>query len=327
MQITLPTKAKVTKLGDNKAAFEIEECYPGYGLTLGNSFRRVLLSSLPGAAITGVKIKGIKHEFSTIPYVLEDVIQIILNLKQIRFKLHTDQPVQPIKVFVKAKGEKEVKAADIKTTAELEVVNRDAHIATLTDKKAELEMEMIVEPGLGYGAVEQRKKEKIEIGQIAIDAIFTPVRKVTYEVEPMRVGDRTDYNRLRINIETDGSITPEEAFTKAAQILVNHFQIFTVLGEEKKEKAKKKTKGEQEKRGKKKEKEKEKEKEDLTKIKIEDLKLSTRTINLLNEAGLKTVGGLVRKKEEDLMTIEGMGAKGIKEIKKVLGRLGLTLKS
>ncbi|OGZ33707.1 MAG: DNA-directed RNA polymerase subunit alpha [Candidatus Portnoybacteria bacterium RIFCSPLOWO2_12_FULL_39_9] len=314
--ITLPAKPKITKLGKNQAAFEIEGCYPGYGLTLGNSFRRVLLSSIAGAAITGVKIKDVKHEFFSIPHVIEDVIQIILNLKQIRFKLHkTDEPT---KAFLKVKGEKEVKAIDIKTTAELEVITPDIHIASLTDKKAELEMEMTIEPGLGYLPVEQRKKEKIEVGQIAIDAIFTPVRKVTYNVEPMRVGDRTDYNRLRINIETDGSISPEDAFKTAAQILISHFQIFTVFKEEEKIKV--------EKESKKKIKEKDK-KEDVSKVKIEDLKLSNRTLNALSKADLKTAGILVKKREKDLAAIEGLGAKGVKEIKKVLGRLGLTLKS
>lgn len=315
MQITLPTKPKIIKRGENQAIFEIEGCYPGYGLTLGNSFRRVLLSSLPGAAITSVKTKGVKHEFSTIPYVVEDMIQIILNLKQIRFKLYSDEPAR---AFLKIKGEKEVKAADIKTTAELEVVNPAVHIATLTNKKAELEMEITVESGLGYLPAEQQKKEKIEIGQIAIDAIFTPVKKVTYNVEPMRVGDRTDYNRLRIDIETDGSLSPEKAFKKAAQILVDHFQIFTALGKEEKKLVKKEVKKKFE----------EKEvKEDIAKIKIEDLKLSTRVFNALSEVGLKMAGNLAKKREEDLLAVEGLGAKGVKEIKKVLGRLGLTLKS
>ena len=153
--ILLPNPPKVIKKGENRAIFEIENCYPGYGMTLGNALRRVLLSSLPGAAIVGVKIKGVNHEFSTIPHVLEDVIQIILNLKQIRFKLYTDEPV---KLTLKAKGEKEVKASDIKLTSDVEIVNKDAHIATLTDKKAELEMEIEVEKGLGYVPVEQRKK-------------------------------------------------------------------------------------------------------------------------------------------------------------------------
>ena len=313
MQITLPVKPKITKLKENQAVFEIEGCYPGYGATLGNSFRRVLLSSLPGAAVVNIKIKGVKHEFSTIPHLIEDVIQIILNLKQVRFKLYGSEPS---KAFLKVKGEKEVKAIDIKATAELEIINPEAHIATLTDKKAELEIEMTIEPGFGYSPVENRKKEKIEVGQIAIDAIFTPVKKVTYDVENMRVGERTDYNRLRLNIETDGTITPEKAFQEAARILVDHFQIFIVLEEKEKKEAKE---------AKKKNKEKEKG-NDLSKTKIEDLKISTRTLNALAEAGFKTVGGLLKKREGDLTEVEGMGAKGVKEIKKVLNKLGLALR-
>ena len=171
--IHLPQKVKVIKKEGNRVVFEIGGCYPGYGMTLGNVFRRVLLSSLSGVAITSVKIKGASHEFSTIPYVLEDVIQIILNLKQIRFKINSEETL-PIKVELKVAGEKEVKAKDIKTTSELEIINKDTHIATLTDKKAKLEMEIEIDGGMGYVPVEQRKKEKLEIGAIAIDASMVP---------------------------------------------------------------------------------------------------------------------------------------------------------
>lgn len=231
----LPQKPKIIKKDDNRAIFEIDGCYPGYGMTLGNAFRRVLLSSLPGAAVTTVQIKGVSHEFSTMPHVLEDVIQIILNLKQLRFKI-LSQEISLIKVQLKVSGQKEVKAKDIKLTSDIEILNKDAHIATLTDKKAKLEMEIGVETGLGYVPVEQRKKEKLEIGAIAVDAIFTPIKKVNYEVENMRVGERTDFNRLKIDIETDGTVSPEEAFAKAADILVEHFQLFI---SEKKEEVKK----------------------------------------------------------------------------------------
>jgi len=225
-KIQLPQKAKIIKKSDNRAIFEIDACYPGYGLTLGNAFRRVLLSSLSGATITTVKIKGVSHEFSTIPHIMEDAIHIILNLKQIRFKVNALEAL-PLRVNLKVNGEKKVKAKDINLSSELEVINKDAHIATLTDKKAKLEMEIEIQSGLGYVPVEQRKKEKLEIGSIAIDAIFSPIRKINYEVENMRVGDRTDFNRLRIDIETDGSISPEDAFTKAADILVDHFTVFS----------------------------------------------------------------------------------------------------
>ena len=230
-KISLPQKPNIIKKEGNRAVFEINGCYPGYGMTLGNAFRRVLLPSLSGAAITSVKIKGVSHEFSTIPYVLEDVIQIILNLKQIRFKINSEEAL-PTKAELKVSAEKKVKAKDIKLGSELEIINKDIHIATLTDKKAKLEIELEIDSGLGYVPVEQRRKEKLEIGSIAIDAIFTPIKKVNYEVENMRVGDRTDFNRLRIDIETDGSITPEEAFYKAAGILVDHFKVFAREKEE-----------------------------------------------------------------------------------------------
>jgi len=230
--ISLPKKPKIVKKGDNHVVFEIDGCYPGYGMTLGNAFRRVLLSSLSGAAITSVKIKGASHEFSTIPNVLEDVIQVVLNMKLIRFKVNSKTAL-PLKLQLKVVGEKQVKAKDIKITSEIEIINKDMHIATLTDKKAKLEMEIEIDSGLGYVPAEKRSKEKLEIGAIAIDATFTPVKKVNYEVENMRVGDRTDFNRLKIDIETDGSLTPEQAFEKAAKILVDHFKVFDV--EEKKE--------------------------------------------------------------------------------------------
>jgi len=324
--ITLPKKPKVTGKEKNRVVFEIEACYPGYGTTLGNVIRRVLLSSLPGAAITSVKIKGVQHEFSTIPHVIEDVVQIILNLKQVRFKLHTDQS---IKVSLKVKGEKEVTAADIKTTSELEIANPEAHIASLTNKKANLEMEVEIEPGLGYLPVELQKKEKLEVGKIAIDAIFSPVRKVTYNIEHMRVGERTDYDRLKMTIETDGTITPEDAFQKAAQILVDHFKIFTFL--EEKETVKKKPVKDKAKISKKIEREavseKKKARQEMAKIKLVDLKISAQTANLLQEVGLKTVAGLAKKREKDLKKIEGLGKKRIVEIKRALGKLGLTLSS
>lgn len=321
--ITLPYQPKVIEKKGNLAVIEIDACYPGYGTTLGNALRRVLLSSLPGAAITGVKIKGVQHEFSTIPYVVEDVIQIILNLKQVRFKLYTDQPV---KVSLKAKGEREVTAADIKTTAQLEIANPKTHLAFLTDKKADLEMELEVEPGLGYSAAESRKKGKLEIGRIALDAIFTPVRKVNYSIEHTRVGERTDYDRLRVTVETDGTISPEDAFQKAAQILVDHFKTLTFLGEKSDQKTDKAKVKAEEKKVKKISPQKERT-EEIARMKISDLKISAQAINLLAGSGVKTVGGLLRKKEADLKKVEGLGEKRIVEIKRALGKLGLTLRS
>jgi len=329
--ITLPQKPKIIEQKGNQATFEIEACYPGYGVTLGNSLRRVLLSSLPGAAVIGIKIKGIQHEFSTVPHVMEDVVQMILNLKQVRFKLNAKyQPDRVFKASLKIKGEKEVKAGDIKTSAELEVVNKNSHLVTLTNKKADLDMEIEVGVGLGYSSVEQRKAGKLETGKIAIDAIFTPVRKVNYSVEHMRVGERTDYDCLTILVETDGSITPKRAFLKTAQVLVDHYKVFTSLAKEeegKKEKAKKEEEQFREKLKEKASEQVKKEKRvDMTKTRVEDLRLSARTISILQSHGIKTVAGLTKKTEEDLRKLEGLGDKSIVEIKRTIGKFGLILK-
>lgn len=223
--ILLPKRPKIIEKKGNWARIEIEALYPGYGVTVGNSFRRVLLSSLAGAAVTQMKIKGIQHEFSTISGVLEDVILIMINLKQMRFKMYTDEPQ---KATLKVKGEKEVKGLDFKFPSQVELVNKSCHIATLTDKKAELEIEIQIERGIGYEPVERRKKKgKLEIGVIPVDAIFTPVKRVSFKVENMRVGERTDFDRLNLEIETDGIITPEEAFFQACEILVKHFSLFS----------------------------------------------------------------------------------------------------
>jgi len=211
---------KTVSENNAEGVFEIEGLYTGYGLTLGNALRRVLLSSLPGAAITRVKIKGVNHEFSTLEGVAEDIVELGLNLKKVRFRAYSDDPQT---LVLKVKGEMEVTAADIETNAQVEVINPDVHIATLTAKNGELDIELTVERGLGYVPVELMKLEKLPIGVIALDAIFTPVVKVNFEVENMRVGDRTDYNRLKLLINTDGSITPSAALRKASNILQDHF--------------------------------------------------------------------------------------------------------
>jgi len=225
--ILLPKPPKVVSKKTNWAQFEIEALSPGYGITIGNSLRRVLLSSLPGAAVTQMKIKGVQHEFSTIPGVLEDVITIAMNLKQLRFKTYTDEPQ---KVFLKVKGEKEVSGSDFKFPSQVELVNKSVHIATITSKKTELDMEIKIEKGIGYESVERRKRQgKLEIGVIPLDAIFGPIERVSYKVENMRVGERTDFNRLYLDVTTDGTITPEEAFSRASEILIEHFSLFTPL--------------------------------------------------------------------------------------------------
>ena len=220
--IPLPSQPKIVEKKDSSAIFEIAGLYPGYGVTIGNSLRRVLLSSLSGAACTQVKIKGTQHEFSTIPGVMEDVITILLNIKQLRFKLHSDEPQR---ATLSVKGIKTVKASAFETPSQLELVNKDALLATLTSKSSSLEIEILVEKGLGYEPVEARKMGKLEIGTIAVDAIFTPVRKVSYRLENMRVGERTDFDKLILELETDGTLTPEEVFTQAADILVKHFTL------------------------------------------------------------------------------------------------------
>jgi len=315
--IFLPSGFKILQKKENKAVFEVEGLYPGYGTTLGNSLRRTLLSSLEGAAVTQVKIEEVQHEFSTIPGILEDVITIILNLKKLRFKIHSEGPQE---IFLQAKGEGEIKGADLKIPSELELVNKEIHIATLTDKKAKLSMKLLVEKGLGYLIAEQGKKEKLEIGQISVDAIFTPVKSVNFKVEDMRVGKRTDFGRLLLEIETDGTITPEIALTKATKILIDHFSLFL---QEEKEGALNKKKGESREED---QEEKGEEKSDVQKIKIEDMKISERVIDLLLKENIKTVSGLIKKSEASLMEIEGLGEKGIKEIKKGLKKIGLELK-
>ncbi len=202
--------------------FEVEGLFEGYGLTVGNALRRALLSSLPGAAITEIKIKNVPHEFSTLPGLKEDIVELALNMKKLRFRLHVDEPQV---LSLRVKGERAVTADDIELNSDVELMNPGETIATLTAKDAELDMEITVERGLGYVPVEARKSEgRLAIGTIAVDAIFTPVMRVNYAVEDMRVGDRTDYNRLRMEVTTDGSISPSSALHKAANILKDHFE-------------------------------------------------------------------------------------------------------
>ena len=217
-----PEQVKVISKEGNRATFEIGPLMPGYGATIANPLRRVLLSSLEGAAITSIKIKGVDHEFSSISGVQEDVIEIILNIKKIKFALHSDGPV---KLTIDVKGERAVTAADIQANADVDVINSDQHIATLTDKKTEFVVELDVEKGVGYVPVEQRQKEKLAIGVIAIDAIFSPVNLVNFKIENVRVGQRIDFNKVTMEVETDGSMQPEAAMKKASEILIDHFRV------------------------------------------------------------------------------------------------------
>lgn len=319
-KITLPHEPKYTPIDEKSGVIEVEGCYPGYGTTLGNSLRRVLLSSLPGAAVISVKIKGASHEFSAIPNVMEDTIQIILNLKQVRFKVHGEGIFS---VSLKVKGEKEINAGMIKCPSEVELVNEEAHIATITSPKGELEIEMEVGSGIGYVAVEQQEREKKEVGTIAVDAIYTPIRRVNYTIDNMRVGKKTDYEKITLEISTDGSISPKEAFAKAVEILTSQFSVLTKINEGEAEIKKDKEEVVEEKE----EVEEKKEKEDPKEIEVASLKnLSTRTLNVLEKNKIAKIKDIAKLSEEQLAELEGMGDKGVKEIKKAIGDFGIILK-
>ena len=309
----------VSEVG-TKGVYEIDGLYPGYGHTLGNSLRRIILSSLEGSAITSIKIDGVDHEFSTIDGVKEDVVTILLHLKQIRFRL-TSGESQVVKLSVK--GPKEVTAADIDVTGQVEVLNKDLHIATLTGKSA-LNIEMTVQKGLGFVPKDVHQKNKTEVGTIALDAIFTPIRRVAYEVENMRVGDNTNHNRLRMTIETDGTLTPKEALERAIVIMVEQLQ--TIVGFTVESKSKKNDDAKEEGADAEGAKGDANEFTDTLKTRIDTLDFSTRTLNALTGANIRTIGGIARKKKEDLLDIEGIGDKGIQEIKKVLSQYNITLK-
>ncbi len=222
--IPLPLAPKVIEKKGNSALIEIEALYPGYGVTVGNALRRVMLSSIEGAAVTQINVKGVPHEFTTIPGVMEDVITLMLNVKQLRFRMTGDEPQTCI---LKAKGEKEVTGKDLEIPSQLELINPDLYIAGLTSKTSKLDIEIKVEKGTGYASKDMRStKAKLEIGVIQMDALYTPVRKVGFKVQNMRVGDRTDFDKVIFDIETDGTINPESAFSQASEILVNHFEMF-----------------------------------------------------------------------------------------------------
>ncbi len=225
--IPIPQPSQYTDGKEHAGTVEIPGCYPGYGTTLGNAIRRVLLSSIEGAAITSVKIKGVAHEFSSIEGVLEDTVQIILNLKHVRLRMEGNEKMT---ATISAKGEGAITAGDLKTATGLEIVDPEQHIATITDKKASLEMELTIEKGIGYVSTDQYQNAEKEVGSIMIDAVYTPVKRVNYNVENMRVGKRTDYEKVSLEIVTDGSIAPQEAFEQAVDILVEQFSALSATG-------------------------------------------------------------------------------------------------
>ncbi len=315
-----PSQPKVVSEKGNAGSYQIDNLYPGYGHTLGNSLRRIILSSIPGAAVTSVKINGVHHEFSTIEGVKEDVVRIMLNLKQVRFELVGDEPQT---ATLSIKGPKEVKASDLSLPGQLRVLTPDEHIASITGK-AELDLEIRVEKGLGYVPKEVHHKDKVEVGVVTMDAVFTPIKRVTYDVENMRVGDRTDFNRLKMFIETDGTLTPREALEQSIRIMIDQLKAIVGFEEpaipevsfEKEESGEALEGGEVT----------EESSKEFLKTRIETLSLSTRTENALTSANIRTVGGLVRKKEEDLFSVEGLGEKGVQEIRRALANYGITLK-
>jgi DNA-directed RNA polymerase subunit alpha len=298
--ISLPSKPRIVSEEGKTGVYEIDGLYPGYGHTLGNSLRRIILSSIPGSAIVSVKIDGVSHEFGTLSGVKEDVISIILNLKKVRLKILDNQSHT---LTLSVKGIENVTAKDIQTPGQVEILNPEARIAEITDKSAKLEMEITVDTGLGYVPKEIVQKERVDIGTIALDAVFTPIRRVNYEVENMRVGDRTDFNRLRIMIETDGTLTPREALEHSIGVMIQQLKAVVGFKEDEPVSAE-----EEEEMG-------AETREDVMKTRVESLELSTRTANALTTAGIRTVGGLVRKSAEDLLSIEGIGEKASVELR------------
>lgn len=290
--------------------FVLEPLERGYGTTLGNSLRRILLSSLPGAAVSSIKIRGVLHEFSTVPGVYEDVSEMILNIKDIAAKVYTEEPV---KLIIDAKGPKEIKAGDIITGPDVEILNKDLHIASL-EEDAELFMELEMVKGRGYVPAEQNKKEDQPIGTLPIDSIFTPVKKVNFTVENTRVGQFADYDRLILEVWTDGSIVPKEATSIGAKILNEHLNLFIALTEHV---------GDVEIMVEKEEDKKEK----VLEMTIEELDLSVRSYNCLKRAGINTVEELTQKTEEDMMKVRNLGKKSLEEVQNKLAELELGLKS
>ncbi len=320
--ITLPSKPRIVSDDGVKGTFEIDALYPGYGYTLGNSLRRIILSSLPGVAITSVKIDGVSHEFSVIEGVKEDVINILLNLRQVRFGMEGDEPVV---ATLDVKGPGKITAADIKVPGQATLQNKDAYICELTGKTANLSMEITLEKGMGFLQKDQHRKDKVEIGTIALDALFTPIRNVSYDVEDMRVGDNTKFNRLRINIETDGSITPKVALEESVMIMIKQLEAVVEFQSDRTEAPATKTAEVAEET----ESEAKTDNVDMAEVlktRIDAIGLSARTLHALTSANIRTVGGIARKKSDDLLEIEGIGEKGILEIKKILSDYGISLK-
>ena len=304
---TTKPKIEFAELSDTYGKFIVEPLDRGFGVTLGNALRRVLLSSIAGAAVTSVKIENVLHEFSTIPGVVEDVTQVILNLKELSLKLHSDKPKL---LRMDVRGKKDVVAGDLQPDAEVEILNPDLHIATLDGKNAHLAMELVVERGKGYVPAERHRKSEHVIGVIPIDSVFSPIQKVNYVVDDTRVGHATDYDRLILEVWTDGSIRPEEALQESARLLNDCFRLFVgtavapevAVGPQVDETNK------------------------LATMPIEELDLSVRPYNCLKRAGINTLGDLLQRTEEEVVNVKNFGRKSLDEVKEKLGALGLELR-
>ena len=310
IEIIKPTITKEVDENGRYGKFVIEPLERGYGTTLGNCMRRVLLSSLPGAAITSVKIDGILHEFSTIPGVKEDVTEIILNLKCMACRMFADGPKQ---LIIDVKGPCELKAGDIKTDGEVEILNKDLHIATL-GPDAVLNMEMTVSKGRGYVSADRNKPAQTVIGVIPVDSIYTPVLKVNYSVENTRVGNMTDYDKLTIEVWTDRTISARDAISMGAKILCDHFALFTDLSENLTNKSTVVEKAETQ-------------RDKVLEMTVEELDLSVRSFNCLKRANINTVEDLISRTEDDMMKVRNLGRKSLEEVIHKLTMMGLSLAS
>lgn len=311
IEIEKPRIECVEQSDDNTyGKFVVEPLERGYGVTLGNSLRRILLSSIPGAAVTSIKIDGVLHEFSTVPGVKEDVAEIILNIKTLVLKSNSDEPQI---IIIDATEEGEITAGDIITTDAVEVLNKDLHIATL-DVDSRLYIEMVVETGRGYVSADKNKKEGLPIGTIPIDSIYTPVHKVNFAIEDTRVGNNTEYDKLTMDIECNGNIKPADALSLAARILVDHLQLFIGLNDNIRDMQVMIEKEEEE-------------KDKVLDMTIEELDLSVRSYNCLKRAGINSVLELTQKSKDDMMKVRNLGKKSLEEVQEKMGTLGLSLKS
>jgi DNA-directed RNA polymerase subunit alpha len=304
-------KVDYAELSDTYGKFIVEPLDRGFGVTLGNSLRRMLLASISGAAVTSVKIDGVLHEFSTIPGVVEDVTQIVLNLKELTLRLYTDKPKL---LRLDIKGKKDVTAGDIQEDPEMQILNPTLHLATLDKRESRLAMEIVVERGKGYVPAERHRRSEHVIGVIPIDSIFSPVQKVNYTVEDTRVGHATDLDRLVLEIWTDGSVRPEEALQEASRLLIDHFRLFAGIADETSAGAAFSVAEDPDKAR-------------LMVMPIEELDLSVRPYNCLKRAGIQTVGDLVKKSEEEVAAVKNFGRKSLDEVKEKLAAHGLSLRA